>query len=284
MGNETWRRGRYKPIQEGVVMKAYIISFLVETILPRLLSWAAEVIPSLAESAVQDIIQKIKEKKAGINMSASVKINVKNSADILVGATVLYSGGEVSNTTITDSAGQATVSGLPAGAYTFTASMTGYTASSESVSLADGASSELTITLTAAATESTQVQAVETAVATAIATASSGTASVSEDWKTIKAAAEASVTSLSSSVSTSDLTSSTALTGLYSQVTSVIQTAITKVEAYKSQLMISRHTKSFGECLLIDAKLAGITIFEYYVSKEVNAAKAKIEAKISSLS
>jgi hypothetical protein len=233
------------------------------------------IIESQSLSIFQRIVRWLKNKlfKRGNEKMANVTIST------IVGATISYSVNGVPATPTADSAGKVIIEGLPAGSYTFTASLTGYTNVSKTVVLVDGDSQIISLPLTA-----TAVTTAEQTVASAIETAStSTTTTVTEDWKTIKAAAETALSGLSTSVAGADLSSNTVLTSIYSQITTVIQTAITKVNNYKSQLMISRHSKNFWECVLIDAKLAGITVFEYFVSKEINKIKSEIEAKISAL-
>jgi hypothetical protein len=232
------------------------------------------IVESQSLSLFQRIIRWIKNKfiRGNVKM-ANVTINTN------AGATISYSVNGVSVAATADPTGQAIIEGLPVGNYTFTASLTGYTSVSNSVTLVDGNSPSISLPLTA-----TAVANAEQKVTNAIeAAGNSTTTTITEDWATIKATAESALSGLSTSVASSDLSSGTVLTNIYSQITTVIQTAITKVNVYKSQLMVSRHSKDFWECVLIDAKLAGITVFEYFVSKEVNKIKSEIESKISAL-
>ena len=197
---------------------------------------------------------------------AKLTVTIKNTIGASLGsANVTYACGGVSGTVATDTAGVAGISGLPAGNYTVTGSIQGYTAKTISVPIGTDDTAvtiELATSVTAAAESAAQ------AVLTNV------------DWKTVKAAAEAAVTQLSTSVSTGDLTDSVAVSAVYTQVTTVIQNAVKSVEDYKSKLMISRHTKGFFACLLIDAKLVGITAFQMWLSSEISKLQAKLESKL----
>lgn len=203
---------------------------------------------------------------------AKLTVTIENSAGVILSdANVIYACGEVTGTVTTDSTGVASISGLSAGDYTITGSINGYTATSTTVTIGTD-DIQTVIKLPASSTA-----AAESAAQTVLSNATT------VDWKTLKAAAEAAVTQLSTSVSTSDLTDSTVLTSVYAQVTTVIQTAVSSVENYKSQLMISRHSKGFFQCLLINAKLVGITIFQRWLSAEITKLQAKLEEKLKSL-
>lgn len=203
---------------------------------------------------------------------AKLTVTIENSAGVILSdANVTYACGEVTGTVTTDSTGIASISGLSAGDYTITGSINGYTATSATVTIgADDIQTVIKLPTSSTA-------AAESAAQTVLSNATT------VDWKTLKAAAEAAVTQLSTSVSTSDLTDSTVLTSVYAQVTTVIQTAVSSVENYKSQLMISRHSKGFFQCLLIDAKLVGITIFQRWLSAEITKLQAKLEEKLKNL-
>ena len=201
---------------------------------------------------------------------STLSITLQNSGKPLAGANVTYSGNGINNTKQTDTNGIATVSGLPNGSYAITGSFNGYTATTTNVITTD-ADQSVTIELPASPTA-----AAENAANTVL---SNGSA----DWKTVKAAAEAAVNQLSTGVSSSNLTDNTVVSGLYAQVTTVIQQAVTSVDSYKSQLMISRHSKGFWECVLIDAKLVGITLFQRWVSSEISTIQKKLESKLANI-
>ncbi|MBU2701195.1 hypothetical protein Ga0466249_002309 [Sporomusaceae bacterium BoRhaA] len=252
------------PVQAEIeAVKAAIISIVENqsiSIFTRIMRW---------------IIKKIK----GDDKMGNVNITVKNSEGVaLQGVAISYEiSGIGTTTTLTDVNGLVSVAGLADGAYKFVAALVGYNSGKAELTVTEGATVEGVITLVA-----TAINTVEQTIASAITAAESNTTTtVSDDWKTIKAAAETALSGLSTSVANSDLTSSTVLTDIYSQITTVIQTAIGKVDAYKHELMVSRHSKDFWECVLIDAKLAGITVFEYFVSKEINKIKSEIESKIA---
>ena len=201
---------------------------------------------------------------------STLSITLQNSGKPLAGANVTYSGNWITNTKQTDANGIFTVSGLPNGSYAVTGSLNGYTATTANVVTTDADQSvtiELPVSPTAAA---------ENAANTVLVNGSA-------DWKTVKAAAEAAVNQLNTGVSSSNLTDNTVVAGLYAQVTTVIQQAVTSVDAYKSQLMISRHSKGFWECVLIDAKLVGITLFQRWVSSEISTIQKKLESKLANI-
>lgn len=203
---------------------------------------------------------------------AKLTVTVKNTSGVtLEKANVSYEFGSVTGVVATDTTGTATISGLPAGDYKVTGSIAGYTAESSTITIG---TEDVTLTLElptspTAAVESAAQKVLDNTVVT--------------DWKTVKAAAEAAVTQLTTSVSTSDLTDSAVLATVYSQVTMVIQQAVSQVDAYKSQLMISRHTKGFWECVLIDAKLVGITVFQRWLSAEITGLQKKLEDKLGNV-
>lgn len=201
---------------------------------------------------------------------STLSITLQNSGKPLAGANVTYSGNGINNTKQTDANGLATVSGLPNGSYAITGSLNGYTATTTNVITTD-ADQSVTIELPASPTA-----AAENA---ANAVLSNGSA----DWKTVKAAAEAAVNQLNTGVSSSNLADNAVVSGLYAQVTTVIQQAVTSVDSYKSQLMISRHSKGFWECVLIDAKLVGITLFQRWVSSEISTIQKKLESKLANI-
>ena len=201
---------------------------------------------------------------------STLSITLQNLGKPLAGANVTYSGNGITNTKQTDANGIFTVSGLPNGSYAITGSLNGYTATTANVVTTDADQSvtiELPVSPTAAA---------ENAANTVL---SNGSA----DWKTVKAAAEAAVNQLNTGVSSSDLTDNAVVFGLYAQVTTVIQQAVTSIDSYKSQLMISRHSKGFWECVLIDAKLVGITLFQRWVSSEISTIQKKLESKLANI-
>jgi len=201
---------------------------------------------------------------------STLSITLQNSGKPLAGANVTYSGMGITNTKQTDANGVLTVSGLPNGSYAITGSLNGYTATTTNVVTTDADQSvtiELPVSPTAAA---------ENAANTVLVNGSA-------DWKTVKAAAEAAVNQLNTGVSSSDLTDNAVVAGLYAQVTTVIQQAVTSIDAYKSQLMISRHSKGFWECVLIDAKLVGITLFQRWVSSEISTIQKKLESKLANI-
>ena len=256
-----------------------ILGKIITWILPYLIKKADKYVPILLDNLIQKILNKREE--SGTKM-ATIKILVETDATIpvaIAGANVSVLIGSVKMDYTTQNDGTVEKSGFTNGVeYTFTATKTGYTPNScKVIASEDG---EMTGVIKLVSNIDSAVKTVEKAIVSA---STNSTTTVSDDWKTIKAAAENAISGLTTSLGSSDLSDSTALTAIYSQVSTVINTAITRVDAYKSQLMISRHSKGFWECVLIDAKLSGITIFEYFVAKEVSAIKAKIEAKISAL-
>lgn len=245
-----------------------LIKWLLGIIVPKLMSLAEKYIPILLDN----LIEKIIHKKDDAKMATIKIITTNDSGTALAGVSVVVKveGSDITYTS--DSSGIIEKSGFTSGTtYTFTGTLTGYTSASVDVIASDDGVTSGTIKMVSS------VSTAESTVASAITTAStSTTTTASEDWKTIKAAAESVLSTLVSSVSSADLTDSSVLTTLYSQVTTVIQTAITKVETYKSALMVSRHSLGLAACLKIDAKLIGITVFEYYVNKELSKIKTKL--------
>ena len=264
-------------------------------ILPYLIKKADKYIPIFLDDLINMVLNKREEKVESDDSTkgrdvkmATLKITAETEAEVLIeGATLSTT---INGTTVdytTDATGTIEKSGFTNGeSYTFTAVKTGYTTNTVIVTASDdGVVSgviKMAVVVETVGTTNPVDQVVNT-VATAIETAKTSTTTVAEDWKTIKATAEAAISGLSTSLTTSDLTKDGVVESLYSQLTTVINSSITKVDSYKSQLMVSRHTKNFWECVLIDAKLAGIELFEYFLAKEISTIKAKITDKISSL-
>ena len=202
---------------------------------------------------------------------AKLTVNLTNSTGTaLSGANVTYACGDITGTVVTTN-GAASISSLIAGNYTITGSMAGYTATSTSVTIGTDDTS-VSIALPTSATASAENAAQKILDGT-----------TATDWKTVKSAAEAAVSQLSTSVSMGNLADTAVLTTVYSQVTAVIQQAVSQVDAYKSQLMISRHTKGFWDCVLIDAKLVGITVFQRWLSAEITKLQKKLEDKLANI-
>lgn len=204
-----------------------------------------------------------------------LSVTVNGAAGVLSGANVTYACGMVSGTASTGTDGIASVSSLVAGTYAITASYKGYTTGTASVVIGDTDVS-LAITLVVSPTAS-----VESAVEKAIDNASNSATTAAEDWKTISAAAEEAIATLVSASTSTDYTSTSALEQLYAYVTAAIKAATTKIEEYKSALMISRHSLSWIKCIHIDLKLAGITVFQIWASKKIASIQKTIESKIS---
>jgi len=88
-------------------------------------------------------------------MSGIATITVNDGTNVLEGATISYTVGGVSCEATTDSTGVATVSGLDAGNYDFTATLSGYTSASVTLAISDDTTTTGTISLTAETTTTT---------------------------------------------------------------------------------------------------------------------------------
>jgi len=120
-------------------------------------------------------------------MSGIATITVNDGTNVLEGATVSYVVNNVTCEATTDSTGVATVEGLDAGSYDFTATLSGYTSASVTLAITDDTTTAGTISLTKETTE--------------------GESTVSDITDAAKTAAEAAA--VSSLVSTSTETTTT---------------------------------------------------------------------------
>lgn len=251
---------------------AKIIMFL----LPYLIKAADKYIPE----AIDGLIKKIIKKKEAMKM-ATVLVTIKNQAGAsLAGANVSYTVNGLSASKKTDDAGQASISGLPADTYKMTGSIAGYNPVTQTVMLAEGESSTVVFVLAPAISESAPVQAIEQAAGSAIETVikNAGTtpATPMQDWNIVKKSAVDALDAMTAGLST-DATAAQ----LYALIDAAKKQAYEKVEEYKHQLMVSRHTKDFWACVGIDIELAAIIAFEYYVAGQIAQFTAKLKEKIS---
>jgi len=133
------------------------------------------IVENQSVSIFQRIIRWIRNKliKGDKIMSGTVNITVKNSEGTgLSGAAISYLVNASTVTGTTDSAGLFTVSDLPAGTYEFVASLNGYDSGNISLTVADDATAEGVITLTASTvTTSEAASTAKTEVTTAVITA-----------------------------------------------------------------------------------------------------------------
>jgi len=252
------------------------IAKIIMFMLPYLIKAADKYIPE----ALDGLIKKIIEKKEVMKM-ATVLITIKNQAGAtLAGANVSYTVNGLSASKKTDENGQASISGLPADTYKFTGSVAGYTPVTQTIALQENEGSALAFVLAPAITESAPVQAVEQAVGSAIDTviknAGITPATPVQDWDTVKKSAIDALNAMGAGVNT-DATAAQ----LYALIDVAKTQAYEKVEDYKHQLMISRHTKDFWACVGIDIELAAIIAFEYYVAGQIAQFTAKLKEKIS---
>ncbi|MBP2646200.1 MAG: putative invasin [Firmicutes bacterium] len=97
----------------------------------------------------------IKCKRKCFNMAGTATITVNDGTNVLEGAIITYAVGGVSCEATTDSTGVATVTGLDAGNYDFTAALSGYTSASVTLAITDDTTTTGTISLTAETTTTT---------------------------------------------------------------------------------------------------------------------------------
>jgi len=88
-------------------------------------------------------------------MSGIATITVNDGTNVLDGVSIAYTVNSVSCTATTDSTGVATIEGLDAGSYEFTASLSGYTSASITLTVTDDATVTGTISLTKETTNTT---------------------------------------------------------------------------------------------------------------------------------
>jgi hypothetical protein len=151
------------PVQAEIQAAKAAILNIVEAEAARAIPWGLRTIARI----LRWIIKKAKGTRK--IMSGSANIIVQNSTGVLEGATVSYVYNSLACEATTDSTGVATVSGLDAGTYTFTAALTGYTSASIDLTVADDITVTGTITLTEE--ESTVSEKIEDAAEEAATTA-----------------------------------------------------------------------------------------------------------------
>lgn len=252
---------------------------VLKWILPYLVKEAEKYLPQLLDSL---FIKLMSKRKKEITKMASVKFLVKDTdGKVVPNINISYKvGGMLVTPKVTDVNGEASTSGLPVGVYDFTASGNGYDAvTNKAVSVTEEVVGTVAFVLKA---QNSTVKNVESNIQKTIENiVSNSTSTPSQDWKTIKSAATDAITNLSNIITTGNLDESTIIGQAYGLVTEAIHKSLNAVEEYKSQLMISRHTTGLGECLLIDLKLVGITLFQTWASKEVETLLSKLKERIS---
>jgi len=118
-------------------------------------------------------------------MSGIATITVNDGTNALEGATITYSVGGVSCEATTDSTGVATIEGLDAGNYDFTAALSGYASASVTLAITDDTTATGTISLTAeTTTEGESTVSTITDAATAAAETAAITSLVSTSTET----------------------------------------------------------------------------------------------------
>ena len=122
-------------------------------------------------------IYKIFKRKC-FNMAGTATITVNDGTNVLEGATVSYVVNNVTCEATTDSTGVATVSGLDAGNYDFTAALSGYTSASVTLAITDDTTTTGTISLTAESTTTTTEEESTVSTITDAATAAAETAAI----------------------------------------------------------------------------------------------------------
>ena len=110
-------------------------------------------------------------KRKCFNMAGTATITVNDGTNVLEGATITYAVGGVSCEATTDSTGVATVEGLDAGNYDFTAALSGYTSASVTLAITDDTTTTGTISLTAESTTTTTEEASTTSTTTDVSSA-----------------------------------------------------------------------------------------------------------------
>lgn len=129
-----------------LTLKTYVVKFVIQYILPKVLEWAQQTIPILASNAMQDIIDKMRKK--GKPMS-TVTISVMDAQKTpIVGAKISYLVNSITAADkVTDSTGSAAISGLPDGNYTFNISADGYIGITRTAALTEQAPAIIAVTL-----------------------------------------------------------------------------------------------------------------------------------------
>ena len=105
-------------------------------------------------------------KRKCFNMAGTATITVNDGTKVLEGATVSYVVNNVTCEATTDSTGVATVTGLDAGNYDFTAVLSGYASASVTLAIIDDTTTAGIISLTAETTTTTTEAASTTSTAT----------------------------------------------------------------------------------------------------------------------
>ena len=142
-------------------------------------------------------------------MSGIATITVNDGTNVLEGATVSYVVNNVTCEATTDSSGAATIEGLDAGSYDFTAALSGYTSASVTLAITDDTTTTGTISLTKESTTTTTegestVSTIETAAkeAAAAAAISSLTTTATDTSTNLASAISAKITELTNEIKT----------------------------------------------------------------------------------
>ena len=109
-------------------------------------------------------------------MSGIATITVNDGTNVLEGVTVSYTVSNVACTATTDNTGVATIEGLEAGSYDFTAALSGYTSASITLAITDDATITGTISLTKETTTTEEESTVSTSTTDAITAAAEAAA------------------------------------------------------------------------------------------------------------
>lgn len=178
----------------------------------------------------------------------SFKITVQDSSgNALEGASVAYTADGTTNTKTTDSSGLVEITGLAAGTYTFTGSMSGYADNSVELTSSDDTTEvDGTIALTAESTTTTEEES---------------TVSTVED-----AAKEAAVTAAISTAATTITSVVSSNSGLISKATTEISRLTAEIGTTES---IWVKVRDAAEVTLLSGLLAGVTAGSVAAIKEL---------------
>jgi hypothetical protein len=140
-----------------------VVVSVLKWLLPYILKAADKYLPELLDALIQriknnrfgndskTIIETINKKKEVDNMSATITVSVLNASRVgISGANISYNIPDVAVMQVkqTDTSGNATISGLPAGQYAFKVTANGYNEQTANVTLSDNANSSMSVIMT----------------------------------------------------------------------------------------------------------------------------------------
>jgi len=138
------------PVQAEIEAARVAILNIIETEAAQAVPWGLRTIARLMRWIYKKLKGDVKI------MSGIATITANDGTNVLDGVSIAYTVNSVACTATTDSTGIATIEGLDAGSYEFTASLSGYTSASITLTVTDDATVTGTISLTKETTTTTE--------------------------------------------------------------------------------------------------------------------------------